>query len=97
MTYKIQLSPLATRNIRAAANWWREKRPKAPRAFRQDLAHALRLVSEHPDVGTPVAKTHLRRILVRRIRYWVYYRVYDDYLEIVALWHVSREGSPDQA
>jgi plasmid stabilization system protein ParE len=34
----------------------------------------------------------VRRFHVERIRYWLYYRVRQNRLEVVSIWHSSRGG-----
>jgi len=45
------------------------------------------------SVPPDVRQSGIRRIRLRRTRYYLYYRLADDLIEIVALWHTSR-GSP---
>ena len=50
---------------------------------------AVALLAVEPGIGTKVltARTDtIRRLYVARIRYFVYYRVRGQYLEVVALW-----------
>ncbi len=89
----------AARQVESAAIWWSENRPAAPDAIGQDLAAALRIVSRHPGVGAPAGSQRLRgvrRILLRRVSYLMYYRVAPrkKRLEILALWHARRGTRP---
>jgi len=90
----VTFSPRARRQIRAAANWWEEHRDKAPEAFDQDLSSAVESLATTPFLAaTPVRsrKPGIRRMLLERIRYYLYYRVFsNDEVEIVAIWHASR-------
>ena len=50
-----------------------------------------------PDlVGRPVAQASgVRRVLLRRIRYYVYFEIVDEErVHVLALWHGSRAGEP---
>ena len=61
------------------------------------MAKALALLAQQPGFGTPYegARTKsVRRLLVGRIRYFIYYRVTPDALEVLAVWHVSRNKQP---
>ena len=58
---------------------------------------AVALLAVEPGIGTKVltARTDtIRRLYVARIRYFVYYRVRGQYLEVVVLWHASRGQTP---
>jgi len=47
----IEVSDLAKTQIRAAEQWWRLNRPKAPNAIREELERASSLISVQPEVG----------------------------------------------
>jgi plasmid stabilization system protein ParE len=97
MTVRVKVSARAASQIRKAAEWWAENRPAAPGAVRTDLGEALALLAQQPGIGTAYegARTKgVRRLLVGRIRYFIYYRVTPDTLEVLAVWHVSRGKQP---
>ena len=95
---QIKITDAAAAQIEDAARWWAENRPAAPGAIRNDLDAILRLLSVEPGIGTPARSTSLanvRRVTLLRIRYYVYYRVSGDTLEVLAFWHTSRGHSPE--
>lgn len=97
MTLRVKVSARAASHIRKAAQWWAENRPAAPGAVRQDIGDALALLAQQPGIGAAYdgAKTRdVRRLLVGRIRYFIYYRPTRDTLEVLAVWHVSRGKQP---
>jgi plasmid stabilization system protein ParE len=94
----VRIAGSAARAIAEAAAWWTANRPKAPDAFVTELERALQLIAVHPGIGaraTNVRLAGVRRILLARVRYHLYYRVADasEAIEVLALWHASR-GSP---
>jgi plasmid stabilization system protein ParE len=97
MTLRIRVSARAAKQIRAAAEWWAENRPAAPGAVRTDIGEALALLAQQPGIGAAYsgARTKgVRRLLVGRIRYFIYYRATLDSLDVLAVWHVSRGKQP---
>ncbi len=99
MTYRLRVSPHAASQIRKAADWWFENRPKAPHAFEEELEKAFGLATRLPLVGQKVHHSRmsgLRRVLMGRVRYYLYYRVETekDLVKVLALWHSSRTGHP---
>ena len=88
----IAVSDRARREIEEAALWWLEHRDKAPLAFEEDLAEAFALITHAPNIGQVVKSRtpFLRRVLLRRVRYYLYYRDTAPGVEILALWHASR-------
>ena len=97
MALRVKVSVRAASHIRVAAEWWAENRPAAPGAVRNDIGEALALLAQQPGIGAPYdgAKTKdVRRLLVGRIRYFIYYRTTQDAIEVLAVWHVSRGRQP---
>ncbi|MBC8281247.1 MAG: type II toxin-antitoxin system RelE/ParE family toxin [Chloroflexi bacterium] len=93
----IKVTSSAVLQIEEAASWWSDNRPAAPLALRDDLQQAFTLISEQPNIGaaaTNAALPGVRRIHLGRIRYFLYYRIRPDQVEILALWHASRGQEP---
>ena len=62
-----------------------------------DLEATLGLLLEQPDIGSRVEQASspgVRRLHLDRVGYWVYYRVRQDRLEVVSVWHSRRGGGP---
>ena len=96
----VKVTPRARREIRQASRWWAEHRSKAPHAFREDVQRAFDTLARQPLIGPPAINEKLagvRRLHLKRIRYYLYYRVKDDpqQVEILAVWHTSRGTGPD--
>ena len=97
MTLRVKVSARAASQIRKAAEWWAENRPAAPGAVRTDIGEALALLAQQPGIGTAYEGARakgVRRLLVGRIRYFVYYHVTTDTLAVLAVWHVRRGKQP---
>lgn len=91
----------ADRAITKASQWWFENRPKAPEAFGEEIDRAIKLIAVEPEIGARalnVSLSGVRRVHLARIHYHLYYRVTvatSPRIEILALWHTSREGPPN--
>ena len=95
LTYRIKAR--AKREITKAAEWWAENRLAAPGAVRRDIEEALAILIEQPGLGTKVETgrpIQVRRFLLDRTKYFLYYRVRGEELEVLTLWHSSREHGP---
>ena len=95
----IDISDLARKQIRAAEDWWRLNRTKAPNAIREELERAASIISVQPEAGARALNVSLagvRRLHLARVRYYVYYWLLTDpeRIEILALWHESRGSEP---
>lgn len=97
MTLRVKVSARAASQIHKAAEWWAENRPAAPGAVRTDIGEALTLLAQQPGIGVTyegASTKGVRRLLVGRIRYFIYYRVTPEALEVLTVWHVSRGKQP---
>lgn len=99
MSYRIRVSSQAAAQIRDAADWWFENRPKAPEALDEEIERSFDLLCALPSAGEPVAHSAiegLRRILLGRVHYHLYYSAsrQTETVEILALWHTSRGTVP---
>jgi len=95
---QIKVSQDAQAQIEEAAAWWAQNRPLAPGAVREDLDRILGLLSVNPGIGARARRAKLegvRRVTLSRVRYYVYYRVVGDALEVFAFWHTSRGRQPN--
>ena len=90
----------ALNHVEEAGHWWRENRTKAPEALQEELQNAFQLIATQPDVGATARNVKLpgvRRILLRRVNYHLYYRLVESpvrSVQVVALWHASRGKAP---
>ena len=55
------------------------------------------MLVEQPGLGISRAAGKLRgvrRFHIERIRYWVYFRVHGEQLQVLSIWHTSRGSGP---
>jgi plasmid stabilization system protein ParE len=97
MALAVKISARAAGQIRRASEWWAENRPAVLGAVGQDVGESIALLTEQSGIGSRYEGARapgVRRLYLGRIRYFLYYRVVDGTLEILALWHSSRESTP---
>lgn len=97
MPFQIRIAKRAAAQIEQADRWWTENRPSAPQAFREDIEAAFAILVCQPGIGAKVANIGLagvRRLHLSRIRHHLYYRVKEEDLVVLALWHTSRGNRP---
>jgi plasmid stabilization system protein ParE len=93
----VVLQRRAIREIEEIDGWWRHNRPASPDLFLRELESMLTVTALMPTLGAAVRGERapgLRRVLLRRTRYHVYYRVSGDVLEVLAVWHARRGKGP---
>jgi plasmid stabilization system protein ParE len=95
---KVRFGARSAEQARVVNNWWRENRPAAPSLFADELGEALRLLKYAPSTGEPFGhwiEYGVRRLLLPRTRYHVYY-VFERataVVQVLAIWS-SLRGKP---
>jgi plasmid stabilization system protein ParE len=96
LRFALRVTPIAEQQIREAADWWRHHRRGAYALFGEQLQRGFELATTQPNAGVrahDLVLAGVRRLLLSRIRYHLYYTVQGDVVEVLALWHGSR-GTP---
>jgi plasmid stabilization system protein ParE len=93
--YRVELSPEALERAQAIRSWWIDNREAAPDLFADELGAALRKLAVTPRTGAPYDAPgfrEMRRVLMPRTRYHVYYTVDDDsrLVRVHGIWHTAR-------
>lgn len=86
----IQFHPEARRELRAAAEFYRDESPGLGRAFVAEVRVAAARIAEFPQSGA-VEVTDIRRILLKRFPFALMYRSSEGSIEILAAMHQRRE------
>jgi len=93
MAIPVVTSPEADEEIRRIDGWWREHRPAAPHLFMNELAEAIALIAETPEIGHCYPRPGipaLRRLLLRATRYHVYYVFDGSMAAVLSVWSAVR-------
>ena len=97
MALRVKIAARAANQVRKSAQWWAKNRPAAPGAIAADFGESVALLAEQPGIGATYdgARTPgVRRILLSRVGYFVYYKVEDRDLQVLAFWHARRGTQP---
>lgn len=86
----VSFNPAAKQEFAEAAVWYADQ-AGALRAvdFRNEVMHSLRLIGEHPNLGSP-AGGQTRSLVVHRYPYSVIYRIEANNLRVLAIANHSR-------
>ena len=96
-TLLIRVTATARRHIVTISEWWIANRPDAPAAFVDEFDIALARLAASPFAGSiyPAGRPHeVRRVLLARSGYHVYYSVTASTILIRAVWHAARGQGP---
>ena len=94
---QIRTTPRANTQINQIDEWWLQNRTAAPSLFLDEFHDCIALLRQSPRAGTEYwhyKVQGVRRVLLQRSGYHVYYVVGDDEIRIVAVWHAKRGSGP---
>jgi len=86
--YRLVAEPRADLDVAAAYQWYESERPGLGRQFLDQL-EAYDRIAQDP-VGYQDLESGIRRVLLRRFPYAVYFAVESDVVVVLAVLHVSR-------
>jgi plasmid stabilization system protein ParE len=96
---RFEISRRARRQIDRIHAWWTDNRPAARSMFLDELDQVERLLRANPEAGITCAKHRsgvVRRVLLTRTEYHLYYQFRAERNEIVVLsvWGATRGRGP---
>jgi plasmid stabilization system protein ParE len=98
MRYRLRIAVEVWRQADAVDSWWRVNRSASPNLFREELEAAFEQLVVSPLASRryahPGQPRELRRLLLPRSRYFVYFEVEGGVVSVLAVWHVSRGKGP---
>ena len=93
--FRVRVLARALNEFIIADAWWRTHRLASPEALTREFKAARELLTDFPELGRIDEDQggEIRRIRLPVVRYVVYYRVNktDRIVDILALWHASRQ------
>jgi len=89
MKRRVELSEQAMSDLLAAAEWYERHRPGWGDVFVVAIEATLQKISRSPEVF-PIADDPVRRGLVRRFPFGVFYTIETDRIDVIAILHSSR-------
>lgn len=90
MSLPVRLAAYAVQDLAAAEQWYLDEAPHVLASFEEEIDRAFRLISERPKLYQVVEST-VRRALVRRFPFSVFYQILPEWIEVIAVVHQSRD------
>jgi plasmid stabilization system protein ParE len=90
MIRRIIFDPEANEEFLEAMRWYEDSRPGLGWLFLRAVDAAVSMIEKNPGIGAPVTGD-VRRNLVRRFPYWIYYRTRADELRVIACFDARRD------
>ena len=89
MSYRIYLRPDAETDIEEAAQWYEKQREGLGDEFLDEVLSVFKIISNNPYMYA-VVQRHIRRAVIHRFPFGIYYLIEEDSLVVVAVMHGSR-------
>lgn len=96
MTVRIVVQPEAVDDLSMARAWYEEQQAGLGIQFLERVSEVLERLREHPRLYA-VIEHGVRRALVRRFPYIVYYRFEEGLVDVIGVFHAFRDPSAWQA
>ena len=90
MSLPLILTPEAEADIAEAKTWYAEKREGLGEEFVLCVEAALNQIRRAPAAGSEVFPG-VRRVVVRRFPYGIFYRADEDQIAVLAVYHTKRD------
>jgi plasmid stabilization system protein ParE len=90
MNLPVVINPLAEEDIAEAKAWYNRQRDGLGDEFLEGVDEALNQIGQWPKLSRKVHQ-ELRRKLVRRFPYGIFFRIDDTQITVVAVYHCKRD------
>ena len=90
MAREVRFTALAARDVTSAGDWYEGQRSGLGGELKQIVDRTLGVIRQVPEAG-PVVLKDIRRMLLPRFPYALYYRLTDEAIEIRACLHSRRD------
>jgi toxin ParE1/3/4 len=87
---RYRFHPEARIEVQSAAVWYRERSSEAARGFAEAVSEGIQSIRNHPEAWPTWRRPDVRRRVLRRYPYSIFYIVEDGVVVIVAIAHHKR-------
>jgi plasmid stabilization system protein ParE len=89
MSHRVVIRPAAESELSEAYQWYETQRQGLGSEFLLSVEAALALIQRNPELYPPIHK-QIRRALIRRFPFGVFYVVDEDSIHVLAVFHGKR-------
>lgn len=89
MKLPIITRPIAAAEFDSAYRWYEQQRLGLGEEFLETAGNLVRLIADHPD-RFPIIHRDIRRAVLRRFPYSIFYRVKAGHIIVIACFHSKR-------
>jgi toxin ParE1/3/4 len=88
--FEVKFAPEAAQELELAFLWYLERNPVAADRFRSEVFDAIDLIARSPLSWKKIAEPAVRRILVGKYPYSIYFELSDDVVQVLSIAHHRR-------
>ena len=88
---RIRWTPAAAADLKAIHDYLAAHEPQRARPTVIELRQGLRKLKQFPHIGRPGSKEGTRELLHERLPHIIVYRVREDAIEILHIWHPAQD------
>ncbi|MDB5290412.1 MAG: toxin, RelE family [Phycisphaerales bacterium] len=90
MSYRLAIRPEAEEEMHEAFDWYEQRRKGLGDDFLQSVEDGLIAIQLRPE-SFPIVHMHVRRTLIRRFPFGIYFTIESGVIEIIAVYHGKRD------
>jgi plasmid stabilization system protein ParE len=90
---KVRYLPPAEAELAEALSWYHQRSPVSAQRFDEEVAIVDRLLTRHPQVGTPAGRLGVRLFRVHGFPYMVVYAAEPGEIVVIAMAHQRRQAA----
>ncbi len=92
MAYKVELGQLALADLRHIDGYLRERSPSGADNVKREIQRTLELLAEFPMIGTKLRPENTRYVVTRRYRYRIVFRVAEETVQVLKIYHRAQDA-----
>jgi len=92
---KLRFTPRARDDLVEIADFLRERNPRAALQVRAAILNSLQMIARYPSAGRLQTTARIRKLVVRRYPYLVYYTLRDQEIIVLSVKHAARRREYD--
>jgi toxin ParE1/3/4 len=96
MAYEVRYTPRAVADRESIFQYLSERSPRGASNVMAAIVAASNQLRDTPETGIATAFPSIRVIRARRYPYNIYYRIRDEFVELIHIRHTSRRPWPPQ-
>jgi hypothetical protein len=87
--YKLIINPFAEKDLQISTDWYNHQKENLGNDFLVEVENSLQKIQTNP-LQFPVVKNSIRRAVLKRFPFGIYFFVKKDIINVFAIFHFSR-------